>query len=147
MNGDRNVVIVQMDRGAAVVPAEVWVRLLERNQLLDAIAECRTWGEYRALKRSELDEEVLEAAGYDEFPHDEEPLEVDLRPDDGESPLDFGAALESATSDFFESATGLDVDEDDLDSCGYWMWVRHESVEKIRDLLIGAGYHVTTETF
>lgn len=147
MNGDRDVVIVQMDRGAAVVPAEVWVRLLERNQLLDAIAECRTWGEYRALKRPEFDEEVLEAAGYDEFPDDEEPLEVDLRPDDGESPLDFGAALESATSDFFESATGFDVDEDDLDSWGHWLWVRHESVEKIRDLLIGAGYHVTTETF
>lgn len=146
MNEDRNVVIVHMDRGAAVVPANTWVRLREQNQLLEAIAECRTWGEYRALKRPEFDEEVLEAAGYDELPDDEEPLEVDLRPDDGESPLDFGAALESATSDFFESATDLDVDEDDLDSWGLWQWVRHESVEKIRDLLIAAGYQVTSET-
>lgn len=147
MNEDRNVVIVDMDRGSAVVPANTWVRLRERNQLREAIAECRTWGEYRALKRPEFDEEVLEAAGYDEFPEDEEPLEVDLRPEDAESPLDFGAALESATSDFFESATDLDVDEDDLGSVGPWQWVRHESVEKIRDLLIEAGYHVTTETF
>ena len=139
---NRQVAMVTMSRGVGVVPMSEWDRLMALEKIFDSIAECTTWGEYRSLGTSDFDEEVLEMADLEEFPPNKEPFDIDLRDRMGDEGLTLESSLESATLDFFEAVDDVEIDEDDLESWGSWAWVQFEAEERVRSILLSAGYVV-----
>ena len=139
---NRQVAMVTMNRGVGVVPIAEWNRLMALERIYDSIAECTTWGEYRSLGCSDFDEEVLEIAELEEFPAMNEVFDIDLRDRMGDEGPTLESSLESATLDFFEVAEDVEIDEEDLESWGPWAWVQFEAEERIRSILVSAGYVV-----
>lgn len=139
---DRHIAMVTMNRGVGVVSMAEWNRLMALEKIYDSIAACTTWGEYRSLGYLEFDEEVLEMAELEEFPSSTEPFDIDLRDQRGEEGPTLESSLESATLDFFEDANDVEIDEDDLESWGLWAWVQFDAEERVRSILLSAGYVV-----
>lgn len=139
---DRQVAMVTMNRGVGVVSMAEWNRLIALEKIYDSIAECTTWGEYRSLGCSEFDDEVLELADLEEFPGMNEAFDIDLRDRMGDEGPTLESSLESATLDFFEAAEDVEIDEEDLESWGPWAWVHFEAEERVRSILVSAGYTV-----
>lgn len=139
---DRHIAMVTMNRGVGVVAMAEWSRLMALEKIYDSIAACTTWGEYRNLGCLEFDEEVLDMAELEEFPSDNEPFDIDLRDQLGDEGPTLESSLESATLDFFEAADDVEIDEDDLAFWGAWAWVQFEAEERVRSILVSAGYVV-----
>lgn len=139
----KEVVVVPMDRGYAVVTRSDWDELVETARLADTIIACTTWGEYRALGTHRF-EDLIDDEDHD----DDEPFTPDLPFDDGnEGGFDRYGQLESGTYDFFESLDSATVFDSWIEEVGPWKWVKLDCVEKVKAALVAQGFAVIEMDF
>lgn len=123
------VVVVAIERGYAILSSDELDRINLRFELIERIARCSTWGDYRALGHHELEGHVRDHVLFEEEIEDDEPpddkaFSISLREADPEdSFLDQDAALELATGDFLGGIGEETFPQDAVEKIGPWSFV------------------------
>lgn len=137
-------VITSVDRGWALLDRAAWETINASLEMISALEQCSTWGEYRELRSDTTDEILLQYTNLDpdEDEEGEESFEVDLSDVEG---LDRNAMLEAATRNFIDSLPDASFLNGKVDDAETWSWIEYEHRNAVVRLLRKRGYSVKVE--
>lgn len=136
------VVVIACERGFAVMSCSVWRDIDQEAQLAAAVAQCETWGDYRALGHATYDD--LAYDDVDHEPDDDEPFTFNPYNEDGGEcgGFDLDTALEKATCDLFRDIPGSSSFDDLVELYGPWGYVPTTNIDAVTEILARRGFIV-----